>query len=122
MTSIGTQLMICKPWLEFGEKDRRDRCKFTGLTTPVVVQPNSCIFKNFAVLFSHRLITTGTIEEKIFQRQILKQGLSGTIVDARDSKQGHFTREELKVCFAFKISCCFGLKQHVFMHIRICLR
>ena len=70
----------------------------------------------------HRLITTGTIEEKIFQRQILKQGLSGTIVDARDSKQGHFTREELKVSFAFKISCCFDLKQHVFMHIRICLR
>ena len=44
-----------------------------------------------------RLLTTGTIEEKIFQRQILKQGLSGAVVDARDNTQGHFTKDELKV-------------------------
>ncbi|EFX87055.1 RAD54B meiotic recombination protein, partial [Daphnia pulex] len=50
----------------------------------------------------YRLLTTGTIEEKIFQRQILKQGLSGAIVDARDSTQGHFTREELKDLFTLR--------------------
>ncbi|XP_057380226.1 DNA repair and recombination protein RAD54B-like [Daphnia carinata] len=50
----------------------------------------------------YRLLTTGTIEEKIFQRQILKQGLSGTIVDTRDSTQGHFTKEELKDLFTLR--------------------
>jgi hypothetical protein len=56
---------------------------------------------------SGRLLTTGTIEEKIFQRQILKQGLSGAIVDARDSTQGHFTKDELKVYFSFIYYCVF---------------
>jgi DNA repair and recombination protein RAD54B len=42
-------------------------------------------------------LTTGTIEEKIFQRQILKQGLSGAVVDARENAKSHFTKEELKV-------------------------
>ena len=44
-----------------------------------------------------RLLTTGTIEEKMFQRQILKQSLSGAVVDARDNARAHFTREELRV-------------------------
>lgn len=39
----------------------------------------------------------GTIEEKIYQRQITKQGLSGTVADASASSKVEFSREDLKV-------------------------
>ena len=46
----------------------------------------------------------GTIEEKIYQRQTAKQGLSGTVADAKESVKIEFSREELKViseCYRF---------------------
>lgn len=39
----------------------------------------------------------GTIEEKIYQRQTAKQGLSGTVADAKESVKIEFSHEELKV-------------------------
>ena len=53
----------------------------------------------------YRLATTGTIEEKIFQRQITKQGLGGGFLDDEGSagkggKKFHFTREELRDIFS----------------------
>lgn len=42
----------------------------------------------------------GTVEEKVFQRQVTKQGLSGVVVDARAAASGAtptFCPEELKV-------------------------
>lgn len=60
----------------------------------------------------YRLVTTGTIEEKIFQRQITKQGLGGGLVDlttsgsssfkSGSSGQFHFSREDLKDLFSFR--------------------
>jgi len=50
----------------------------------------------------YRLLTTGTIEEKIFQRQVFKQKLSGTVVDARESTPAHFTKAELKDLFTLR--------------------
>ncbi|XP_036914635.1 DNA repair and recombination protein RAD54B [Sturnira hondurensis] len=48
----------------------------------------------------YRLLTTGTIEEKIYQRQISKQGLSGAVVDlAKTSEHIQFSVEELKDLF-----------------------
>ncbi|XP_049974669.1 DNA repair and recombination protein RAD54B isoform X1 [Alexandromys fortis] len=48
----------------------------------------------------YRLLTTGTIEEKIYQRQISKQGLSGAVVDlTRSSEHIQFSVEELKDLF-----------------------
>nr|KAF6405548.1 hypothetical protein HJG63_016347 [Rousettus aegyptiacus] len=48
----------------------------------------------------YRLLTTGTIEEKIYQRQISKQGLSGAVVDlTRTSEHMQFSVEELKNLF-----------------------
>uniref|UniRef100_A0A8C5K8K0 DNA repair and recombination protein RAD54B n=1 Tax=Jaculus jaculus TaxID=51337 RepID=A0A8C5K8K0_JACJA len=48
----------------------------------------------------YRLLTTGTIEEKIYQRQISKQGLSGAVVDlAKSSEHIQFSVEELKDLF-----------------------
>ncbi len=40
----------------------------------------------------------GTLEEKVFQRQVSKQGLSGVVVDAKSSNfSPSFSPEELKV-------------------------
>jgi len=46
----------------------------------------------------HRLLTSGTVEEKIFQRQIQKIGYNPN----KKSKPGiSFTKEELKVYYGF---------------------
>ncbi|XP_063869839.1 DNA repair and recombination protein RAD54B-like isoform X1 [Scylla paramamosain] len=47
----------------------------------------------------YRLLVTGTLDEKMYQRQVRKQGLSGAVVDARDSERVHFSTEELKDLF-----------------------
>ena len=47
----------------------------------------------------YRLLLCGTIEEKIYQRQIIKQGLSGTVVDAITSDKTAFSKEDLKDLF-----------------------
>jgi len=48
----------------------------------------------------YRLITTGTIEEKIFQRQIMKRGLDS--VGQANHTQSHFSTEELRDLFTFR--------------------
>ena len=52
----------------------------------------------------YRLATTGTLEEKIFQRQITKQGLGGGFLDEDKGSVGgkkfHFTKEELRDIFS----------------------
>ncbi|XP_022085624.1 DNA repair and recombination protein RAD54B-like [Acanthaster planci] len=47
----------------------------------------------------YRLITTGTIEEKVYQRQISKQGLSGAVVDAKSHGHVKFSLEDLRDLF-----------------------
>ncbi|XP_068020467.1 DNA repair and recombination protein RAD54B [Melanerpes formicivorus] len=48
----------------------------------------------------YRLLTTGSIEEKIYQRQISKQDLSGAVVDlSKTSEHIHFSVEELRNLF-----------------------
>uniref|UniRef100_M3XIU9 RAD54 homolog B n=1 Tax=Latimeria chalumnae TaxID=7897 RepID=M3XIU9_LATCH len=48
----------------------------------------------------YRLLTTGTIEEKIYQRQISKQSLSGAVVDLKKkSEHLRFSKEELRDLF-----------------------
>ncbi|XP_013382594.1 DNA repair and recombination protein RAD54B [Lingula anatina] len=47
----------------------------------------------------YRLITTGTIEEKIYQRQIIKQGLSGAVVDSKIDGSIGFSQDELRDIF-----------------------
>ncbi|XP_076868813.1 DNA repair and recombination protein RAD54B isoform X2 [Brachyhypopomus gauderio] len=56
----------------------------------------------------YRLLTTGTIEEKIYQRQVSKQGLSGTVVDlGKRAEHISFSAEELRDLFTFdpNITC-----------------
>ncbi|XP_039378015.1 DNA repair and recombination protein RAD54B isoform X2 [Mauremys reevesii] len=72
----------------------------------------------------YRLLTTGSIEEKIYQRQISKQGLSGAVVDlSKTSEHIRFSIEELKNLFILHedsscvthdlLECnCMGKKDH----------
>ncbi|CAM4498960.1 unnamed protein product [Lepidochelys olivacea] len=72
----------------------------------------------------YRLLTTGSIEEKIYQRQISKQGLSGAVVDlSKTSEHIRFSTEELKNLFILHegsscvthdlLECnCMGKKEH----------
>ncbi|KAJ3227576.1 helicase [Clydaea vesicula] len=51
-------------------------------------------------VFIYRFITTGTIEERIFQRQVTKLGLSDSIMDDKSTTDGFSTRD-LKDLFSF---------------------
>ena len=52
--------------------------------------------------FVYRFIATGTIEEKIFQRQSHKQSLSSCVVDSAEDVERHFSLESLRELFQFK--------------------
>ncbi|XP_070519810.1 DNA repair and recombination protein RAD54-like isoform X10 [Cardiocondyla obscurior] len=49
--------------------------------------------------FVYRFLSTGTIEEKIFQRQAHKKALSSTVVDQEDDVARHFTVNDLRDLF-----------------------
>ncbi|KAG8217881.1 DNA repair protein, SNF2 family [Butyriboletus roseoflavus] len=51
--------------------------------------------------FVYRFISTGTIEEKIFQRQASKQALSSAVVDEKEDAERHFSIESLRQLFTF---------------------
>ncbi len=51
--------------------------------------------------FVYRFIATGTIEEKIFQRQSHKQSLSSCVVDSAEDVERHFTLDSLRELFQF---------------------
>ncbi|CCK70603.1 DNA-dependent ATPase RAD54 KNAG_0E03460 [Huiozyma naganishii CBS 8797] len=52
--------------------------------------------------FIYRFITTGSIEEKIFQRQSMKMSLSSCVVDAKEDVERLFSANNLKQLFQFK--------------------
>lgn len=51
--------------------------------------------------FVYRFISTGTIEEKIFQRQASKQALSSAVVDEKEDAERHFSIDSLRQLFLF---------------------
>ncbi|EDV23259.1 uncharacterized protein TRIADDRAFT_27976, partial [Trichoplax adhaerens] len=53
-------------------------------------------------VYIYRLVTTGTIEEKIFQRQVMKHDLSGAVMDTRESGRSQFTRKDLHNLFSLR--------------------
>jgi DNA repair and recombination protein RAD54 and RAD54-like protein len=55
------------------------------------------LFKGFV----YRFIATGTIEEKIFQRQANKQALSSCVVDEKEDTERHFSIDALRKLFLF---------------------
>ncbi|KAF1985361.1 DNA repair protein, SNF2 family [Aulographum hederae CBS 113979] len=52
--------------------------------------------------FVYRFIATGTIEEKIFQRQSHKQSLSSCVVDSAEDVERHFSLDSLRELFQFR--------------------
>ncbi|KAL0259333.1 helicase [Diplodia seriata] len=62
----------------------------------------------------YRLLTMGALDEKIFQRQVTKQGLADSVIDSKSSSSS-FTKEELRdlftlnednECQTHKLICC----------------
>ncbi|KAJ1975781.1 DNA-dependent ATPase protein rad54 [Dimargaris verticillata] len=51
--------------------------------------------------FIYRFVGTGTIEEKIFQRQSHKQSLSSCVVDEERDVERHFSRDQLRQLFLY---------------------
>jgi DNA repair and recombination RAD54-like protein len=51
--------------------------------------------------FVYRFISTGSIEEKIFQRQSHKQSLSACVVDSGEDVERHFSLDNLRELFKF---------------------
>lgn len=52
--------------------------------------------------FVYRFIGTGSIEEKILQRQLNKQALSKCVVDQAENQERQFTGDELRKLFEYK--------------------
>jgi len=50
--------------------------------------------------FIYRLLSTGTLEEKIFQRQAHKKALSSCVVDNEEDVERHFSINELRDLFS----------------------
>lgn len=51
--------------------------------------------------FIYRFISTGTIEEKIYQRQSMKMSLSSCVVDAKEDVERLFSVDNLRQLFQF---------------------
>lgn len=58
----------------------------------------------------YRLFTSGTVDEVILQRQLLKQGLSKLTVDSSEGSDAKFSKEELAECFDLKENCICDTK------------
>lgn len=52
--------------------------------------------------FIYRFISTGTIEEKIFQRQSMKMSLSSCVVDEKEDVERIFSGDNLKMLFQYQ--------------------
>lgn len=52
--------------------------------------------------FIYRFISTGTIEEKIFQRQSMKMSLSSCVVDEKEDVERIFSGDSLKMLFEYQ--------------------
>lgn len=52
--------------------------------------------------FIYRLLATGTIDEKVFQRQAHKRALSSCVVDNEENVERHFSLQDLRDLFQLK--------------------
>ena len=89
-------MLTSRPSLVFGVMGRRKNVS-TNVTHP---RP----FLDRPPGFVYRFISTGTIEEKIFQRQAQKLALSSSVVDEKEDVERHFSVDALRKLFEFKDS------------------
>jgi DNA repair and recombination protein RAD54 and RAD54-like protein len=72
-----------------------------NVRSPLLPSARGCLFNGSCVGFVYRFISTGTIEEKIFQRQASKQALSSAVVDEKEDAERHFSIDALRKLFLF---------------------
>ncbi|KAJ2458723.1 DNA-dependent ATPase protein rad54 [Coemansia sp. RSA 2424] len=53
--------------------------------------------------YIYTFVTTGTVEEKIFQRQSYKTSLSTCVIDEQENVERHFSRDEMRQLFKSKL-------------------
>ncbi|KAJ1957025.1 DNA-dependent ATPase protein rad54, partial [Dipsacomyces acuminosporus] len=53
--------------------------------------------------YIYTFVTTGTVEEKIFQRQSYKTSLSTCVIDEQENVERHFSRDEMRQLFKAKL-------------------
>lgn len=53
--------------------------------------------------YIYTFVTTGTVEEKIFQRQSYKTSLSSCVIDEQENVERHFSRDEMRQLFKAKL-------------------
>lgn len=86
------QQALARVWRDGQKKE----CAFPSL--PLLM---GYLFKPSCAGFVYRFISTGTIEEKIFQRQASKQALSSAVVDEKEDAERHFSIDALRKLFLF---------------------
>ena len=85
------QQALARVWRDGQKKE----CEFPSCFVPL------CDSDALLPGFVYRFISTGTIEEKIFQRQANKQALSSAVVDEKEDTERHFSIDALRQLFQF---------------------
>lgn len=87
------QQALARVWRDGQKKE----CESPFVPHPSCQEGSTC----FPPGFVYRFISTGTIEEKIFQRQANKQALSSAVVDEKEDTERHFSIDALRQLFQF---------------------
>ena len=83
--------VMARVWRD-GQKNTVHIYRLLTTVRTIVMVPDA---KRFTPVVSY---DQGTIEEKMFQRQLMKQGLSGTVMDTQNkTAKPQFSLEELRV-------------------------
>ncbi|KAJ2658765.1 DNA-dependent ATPase protein rad54 [Coemansia sp. RSA 1200] len=72
--------------------------------------------------YIYTLVTTGTVEEKIFQRQSYKTSLSSCVIDEQENVDRHFSRDQMRQLFHAKLRGQTMSETHDQFKCRRCVR
>ncbi|KAJ1828967.1 DNA-dependent ATPase protein rad54, partial [Coemansia sp. RSA 2599] len=72
--------------------------------------------------FIYTFVTTGTVEEKIFQRQAYKTSLSTCVIDEQENVERHFSRDQMRQLFQARLRGQTLSETHDQLKCRRCVR
>ncbi|KAI8323594.1 DNA repair protein, SNF2 family [Martensiomyces pterosporus] len=72
--------------------------------------------------YIYTFVTTGTVEEKIFQRQSYKTSLSTCVIDEQENVERHFSRDQMRQLFQAKLRGQTMCETHDQFKCRRCVR
>ncbi|KAJ2864372.1 DNA-dependent ATPase protein rad54 [Coemansia erecta] len=72
--------------------------------------------------YIYTFVTTGTVEEKIFQRQSYKTSLSTCVIDEQEHVERHFSRDQMRQLFQAKLRGQTMCETHDQFKCRRCVR